>query len=185
MTSLRPAVFLDRDGVLNEPVVRDRRPYAQLDPGALRVTEGVGELLSELKALGLLLIVVTNQPDVARGTATRETVERIHDRLLGELPALDAFYACFHDDLDACACRKPKPGLLLEAARALGVDLGRSYLVGDRWRDVDAGRSAGCTTVLVDHGWDERPPRIPPDHRAASTAEALEKVRQLHEARRA
>lgn len=185
MTFLRPAVFLDRDGVLNEPVVRDRRPYAALDPEALRVTEGVGELLAELKALGLLLIVVTNQPDVARGTATRETVERIHDRLLGELPALDAVYACFHDDADACACRKPKPGLLLEAARALGVDLGRSYLVGDRWRDVDAGRSAGCTTVLVDHGWDERPPRVPPDHRAASATEALEKVRQLHEARRA
>lgn len=185
MTPLRPAVFLDRDGVLNEPVVRDRRPYAQLDPEALRVIEGVGPLLGELKALGLLLIVVTNQPDVARGTVTRETVDTIHERLRRELPALDAVFACFHDDGDGCSCRKPRPGLLLDAARTFGVDLGRSFVVGDRWRDLDAGRAAGCTTVFVDHGWDERGPRTPPDVRAMSATEALERVRGLQEARRA
>lgn len=183
MTPLRPAVFLDRDGVLNEPVVRGGRPYAELDPGALRVIEGVGPLLAELKALGLLLIVVTNQPDVARGTATREAVERVHERLRRELPALDAVYTCFHDDEDGCPCRKPLPGLLLDAARALGVDLALSFVVGDRWRDLDAGRAAGCTTVFVDYGWDERAPSSPPDACATSATEALERVRRLQEAR--
>ena len=183
MTLLSPAVFLDRDGVLNEPVMRDRRPYAQLDPEALSVIEGVGPLLAELKALGFLLIVVTNQPDVARGTVTREAVERIHERLRRELPALDAVFACFHDDEDGCTCRKPRPGLLLDAARSFGVDLGRSFLVGDRWRDVDAGRAAGCTTVFVDYGWGERAPSFPPDACAISATEALERVRRLQEAR--
>ena len=156
----RRAVFLDRDGVLNEAVVREGKPYPPGNAAALKVVAGARESLEALKAAGFLLIVVTNQPDVARGTQSREEVDAIHDRLRAELP-LDAVYACCHDG-DACNCRKPKPGLLLNAAGDLGIDLSRSFIIGDRWRDVDAGARAGCRTVFLDFGYRERGPSAPP-----------------------
>jgi D-glycero-D-manno-heptose 1,7-bisphosphate phosphatase len=116
----------------------------------------VPEALSALKARGFSLIVVTNQPDVARGTASRELVDSIHDRLKGEL-GLDAIFTCFHDAADQCDCRKPEPGLLFRAAHDLGIDLTSSFMVGDRWRDVEAGRRAGCRTFFVDCGYNESP----------------------------
>jgi D-glycero-D-manno-heptose 1,7-bisphosphate phosphatase len=116
--------------------------------------------LWRLKTAGYLLIVVTNQPDVARGTQSRAAVEAIHARLASILP-IDEFRACYHDDDDACACRKPKPGLILDSARAHGVDLQASVMVGDRWRDVEAGEQAGCATVFLDYGYEERKPQKP------------------------
>jgi len=109
---------------------------------------GATDACEQLHALGYLLIVVTNQPDVARGTQRREVVEAIHERLRRDVP-LDDIRVCYHDDTDACACRKPKPGLLVEAARDWGVDLASSFMIGDRWRDVEAGHGAGCATILV------------------------------------
>ena len=146
----RRAVFLDRDGVLNETIVgRDGvpRPPAGLDQFVL--IPGVDDACRELHALGFVLIVVSNQPDVARGTQRQEVVETINQWLRETVP-LDDIRVCYHDDADACACRKPKPGLLLEAARDWGVDLASSYMIGDRWRDVEAGHGAGCMTILVD-----------------------------------
>jgi D-glycero-D-manno-heptose 1,7-bisphosphate phosphatase len=121
------------------------------------ILPGVDAALADLSRAGYVLVVVTNQPDVARGAQRREVVDAIHARLQAALP-LDAVYCCFHDDADRCACRKPAPGLLLDAARDLGLDLAASVMVGDRWRDIDAGRAAGCRTVFVDRGYAERQP---------------------------
>jgi D-glycero-D-manno-heptose 1,7-bisphosphate phosphatase len=156
----RRAVFLDRDGVINRAVVRGGRPYPPASADELEVLPGVGAALQPLKAAGYLLIVVTNQPDVARGLQSREGVEAIHARLASAL-AIDAFRVCCHDDQDACTCRKPKPGLILDAAREYHVDLAGSVMVGDRWRDIEAGEQAGCATVFVDYGYAERRPDQP------------------------
>jgi D-glycero-D-manno-heptose 1,7-bisphosphate phosphatase len=159
--ALRRAVFLDRDGVVNEAVVRDGRPYPpRLDE--LRIVPGTAAALDALRAAGFELVVVTNQPDLARGTRTPAEVDAIHRRLAGELP-LSRFYVCPHDDADGCDCRKPRPGLLTRAARELGLDLSGSYLVGDRWRDVAAGQAAGVATVFLDRGYAEQRPERPAD----------------------
>jgi D-glycero-D-manno-heptose 1,7-bisphosphate phosphatase len=170
---LKQAVFLDRDGVLNEALIRDGKPYPPPSADALRVTGDAPAALGRLKALGLLLLVITNQPDVARGTQSVEAVESIHAHLRKNLP-LDDFFSCFHDDRDECACRKPKPGLILEAAARHQVDPARSFLIGDRWRDIDAGRAAGCRTIWIDRGYRERGPTAPPDRRVQSLSEAAD-----------
>jgi D-glycero-D-manno-heptose 1,7-bisphosphate phosphatase len=139
----------------------------------LRVVPGAAAALQRLKDAGFTLIVVTNQPDVGRGTQTRECVEQMNAALASELP-LDGFYVCFHDGARECACRKPKPGLLVEAASARNIDLTSSFMVGDRWRDVDAGAAAGCRTVLIDYGYRERGPDHAPDYRAKALADAVE-----------
>jgi D-glycero-D-manno-heptose 1,7-bisphosphate phosphatase len=166
----RSAVFLDRDGVINRAFIRDGTPHPPVSLRNLEILPHVPEALSALKAQGYSLVVVTNQPDVARGTASRELVDSIHERLMGEL-GLDAIFTCFHDDADECDCRKPKPGLLFRAAHALGIDLTSSFMVGDRWRDVEAGRRAGCRTLFVDCGYGESPSRSC-DFRVGSLLEA-------------
>jgi D-glycero-D-manno-heptose 1,7-bisphosphate phosphatase len=164
------AVFLDRDGVLNAALERDGRPHPPTGPDELAILPGVPAALAELRRAGFLLLVVTNQPDVARGATTASAVEAIHAALRAALP-LDGIYCCFHDDGDRCLCRKPAPGLLVEAARAWDVDLSRSFMVGDRWRDTEAGLAAGCRTVFVDRAWRERRPERW-DARVGSLAEA-------------
>lgn len=157
----RPGVFLDRDGVLNEAVVLDGKPHPPATVEAFRLLPGVVQACTRLASAGFALVVVTNQPDLARGRQDRSVVDRMHETLLGTLP-IDAVYVCPHDDADRCTCRKPAPGLLLTAAEDLGIDLGRSVMVGDRWRDVEAGRRAGCRTVFVDRGYSEPVP-VDPD----------------------
>jgi D-glycero-D-manno-heptose 1,7-bisphosphate phosphatase len=147
-------VFLDRDGVLNVAVVRGGVPRPPGDVDEVELLPGVEEACNRLRTAGFELVVVTNQPDIARGTQTAEAVRRINDALLMTLP-LDEVVVCPHDDADGCQCRKPRPGMLLDAAERLGIDLGASFMVGDRWRDVEAGRRAGCRVVLVDHGYGE------------------------------
>jgi histidinol-phosphate phosphatase family domain/HAD-superfamily hydrolase, subfamily IIIA len=168
----RRAVFLDRDGVLNASVIRDGKPYPPASAAEVVILPGVAQALERLKAAGYLLIVVTNQPDVARGTATREAVEAINAHLAAALP-IDEFRTCFHDSPDDCDCRKPRPGMLLEAAREHGLDLSACLMVGDRWRDVEAGVSAGCATVFIDYGYDEKRPESF-DLCAGSLAEAVD-----------
>jgi D-glycero-D-manno-heptose 1,7-bisphosphate phosphatase len=157
---VRRAVFLDRDGVLNASVIRGGKPYPPGSLVQLEILPGVRESLAKLREAGFLNIVVTNQPDVATGVQTLEVVEAIHSRLLREL-ALDAVEVCYHIDADACSCRKPKPGLLLQASASYDIELPRSYLVGDRWRDVAAGQAVGCGCFFVDYGYDERRPEQP------------------------
>jgi D-glycero-D-manno-heptose 1,7-bisphosphate phosphatase len=151
------AVFLDRDGVINAAVVRDGKPYPPASVDVMEILPGVPQALADLRTAGFALVVVTNQPDVARGKTPRAAIDAIHDHLRAQLP-LDAIYACFHDDADRCNCRKPGPGMLLDAARDLGLDLPSSWMVGDRWRDIDAGISAGCHTAWVNQHYAERSP---------------------------
>jgi D-glycero-D-manno-heptose 1,7-bisphosphate phosphatase len=150
------AVFLDRDGVINRAVVRDGKPHPPDSIDDLEVLDGVPDALRKLRGAGFRLIVVTNQPDVARGTQTREAVEAMHARLTAEL-AVDEVVACYHDG-DDCDCRKPKPGALVAAAERHGVELEHSFMVGDRWRDIEAGQRAGCRCLFVDHGYAEQQP---------------------------
>lgn len=150
----RRAVFLDRDGVLNRAEIRNGRPYAPTRVEDFKLLAGVRGAVAALKRGGFLVIVATNQPDPALGKAPRSVVDAMHDILRRELP-VDDIRVCFHREEDGCECRKPKPGLLLAAAREHGIDLAASIMIGDRWRDVGAGRAAGCWTVLVDHGYDE------------------------------
>ena len=173
MSNVRKAVFLDRDGVLNEPIVRDGLPYSPRTPEEFILVPGAVAALERLKTAGFLLFVVTNQPEVARGKVTRAEVEAMNSVAAAALP-VDDFFICWHDDQDACPCRKPKPGLLHEAARRHGIDLNHSYLIGDRWRDVDAGAAAGCRTVLIDYGYRDRQPAREPDFRTRSLTAAVE-----------
>ncbi len=169
-TAGRPCVFLDRDGVLNEAVVREDRPHPPSSFDELRILPGVPESCGRLSQAGFVLVVVTNQPDIARGTADPVVIEEIHARLRCQI-TLDAVYLCPHDDAADCACRKPRPGLLLQAASDLNLDLHRSYMVGDRWRDVEAGQRAGCRTVFVNRGYDEKQP-VGPDAIVAGLSQA-------------
>jgi D-glycero-D-manno-heptose 1,7-bisphosphate phosphatase len=157
----RPAVFLDRDGVLIRTHVREGIPRPAATLPEVAILPGVPDALALLKRLGFVLVCVTNQPDVARGTQLRANVEAVNAHLLARLP-LDDLRTCFHDDADGCACRKPRPGMLLAAARDLGLDLSRSVMVGDRWSDVRAGSAAGCLTILIDAPYNQRS-RCTPD----------------------
>jgi D-glycero-D-manno-heptose 1,7-bisphosphate phosphatase len=156
----RRAVFLDRDGVINRVVRRGGRPYPPSSLAAMELLPGVPEALARLRSAGFRLVVVTNQPDVARGTQQRAVIDAMHGHLATLLP-IDEFRVCDHDDADGCSCRKPKAGMLEDAAREGGLSLVSSFMVGDRWRDVEAGRRAGCTTVFIDCGYRERPPDRP------------------------
>src|SRR6266849_691575 len=166
-----PAVFLDRDGVLNRALVYEGKPFPPRTLAQLEILPGVSEACAELRRAGFRLIAVTNQPDLSRGTQTREAVDAINLAVQRELE-LDDVRVCPHDEADRCGCRKPAPGLLVEAARDWGIDLGTSVMVGDRWRDVESGRRAGCKTVFIDHGYSERRPDSP-DLTVASLQDAV------------
>jgi len=178
MNRSRSAVFLDRDGVLNRTTVRDGTPFPPMAVEEVEVLSGVAESLKRLAGHGLPLIVVTNQPDVARGTQTRERVEQINARLARELPMLTAFYVCYHDNKEGCDCRKPGPGMLKQAAAEHGIDLARSFMVGDRWSDVVAGAAVGCKTFLFDVPYSQCH-RCTPDHVVADLSEAAERILSL------
>lgn len=175
----RRAVFLDRDGVINRALVRDGKPYPPACLAEFEILPGVAESCATLKQAGFLLVVATNQPDVGRGTMSQETVESLHAEMCRALP-LDRVEVCYHSGKGAseCDCRKPKPGMLLRAGRELNLDLKRSFMVGDRWRDIDCGHAAGCTTILVDYEYDE-PLRQPPHHRVKSLVEAADVILDL------
>jgi D-glycero-D-manno-heptose 1,7-bisphosphate phosphatase len=153
----RAAVFLDRDGVLNQPRVRHGRPHPPASLEEFELYPETAAACRRLHSLGFVLVVVTNQPDVARGRLDADVVDAIHRELRRRVP-IDGLYVCLHDDADGCGCRKPAPGMLVAAAADLGIDLGRSVMVGDRWRDVEAGRRAGCRTVHIDRGYREQLP---------------------------
>ncbi len=169
---MKRAVFLDRDGVINRACVREGRPYPPAGLAEVEILPGVSQALVALRGAGFLLIVVTNQPDVARGTTPRKAVEEINNYLAAHL-AIDEFRVCFHDNSDDCDCRKPLPGALLTAAKIHSIDLGKSYMVGDRWRDIEAGHRAGCKTIFIDYGYAEKQPESV-DYRVKSLSEAAQ-----------
>jgi D-glycero-D-manno-heptose 1,7-bisphosphate phosphatase len=170
----RPAVFLDRDGVLNRSFDADGVPVPPDSASRFELLPGVIDACNAFARAGLALVVVTNQPDIARGTLSPAELEQMHLVLRRELP-VDDVVVCPHDDGDDCPCRKPRPGMLLDAAARLNLDLSRSVLVGDRWRDVEAARRAGVASVWIDRGLAERAPDSP-GARFGSLAEARHHV---------
>ena len=173
----RAAVFLDRDGVLNRALVVDGKPCAPRTLGEFELLPGIQAPVGALRAAGYPVIVATNQPDVAAGLVGRAIVEQMHEKLRMAI-SIDDIKVCYHGDADECLCRKPRPGLLLEAARERGLDLGRSFMVGDRWRDIGAGAAAGCFTIFLDRGYSEAQPAAP-DAKVRSLAEAVSLILEI------
>jgi D-sedoheptulose 7-phosphate isomerase len=167
------AVFLDRDGVINRAFVRNGKPFPPATLAELEVLPGVLEGMQALKQDGYKLLVVTNQPDVGRGKQSRETLDTMHQALSSSLP-IDDILVCEHTDEDRCECRKPLPGMLLAAAKKHNIDMAASFMVGDRWRDIEAGYNAGCRTILIDYGYAEKSPDHVPDLRVSSLREAAD-----------
>jgi len=169
---MRRAVFFDRDGVLNLAPVRDGVPQSPRAIDEVVLTTGADDALNALRRRGFRLVVVTNQPDIARGKMSRDIAYRINGHICSQLP-IDAAEMCEHDDADGCDCRKPRPGMITRAAGRDGIALSESFVVGDRWRDIEAGRRAGCRTILVGDGYGESL-RSPPDIAVATLGEAVE-----------
>jgi D-glycero-D-manno-heptose 1,7-bisphosphate phosphatase len=168
-------VFLDRDGVLNKAIVRNGKPYPPNSPEELELSPDAVAGCEQLKQAGFRLVVVTNQPDVGRGKQTRELVEAINQRLAELIPVLDRLEVCFHAGVEhgePCECRKPKPGMLERAAAALDIELSASWMIGDRWQDVDCAHAAGCRAVFIDHGYREML-REKPEFTVATFREAV------------
>lgn len=149
------AIFFDRDGVINKPVVKDGKPYPPNSLDELALLPNVKLGISKLREAAFKIFVVTNQPDVARGKTPQVEVDKIHNYLKKEL-SIDEIRCCFHDDGDDCNCRKPKPGMIVDLAKKWNIDLEQSYLVGDRWRDIEAGKAAGLKTILIDYNYNEK-----------------------------
>lgn len=154
-SSRRRAVFLDRDGVINRSVVRDGKPYPPPSLAEFEFLPYVDEACRLLKEAGFLLIVATNQPDVGRGTQRQAVVEEMHRHMCDTLP-IDRVEVCYDGGDKPSDFIKPAPGMLLRAAREMEIDLARSFMVGDRWRDVDCGIAAGCVTMFIDYGYREQ-----------------------------
>ncbi len=148
------AIFLDRDGVINQAIVRKGKPYPPQTIAEFKWVETIQETLETLKNAEYLLMIFTNQPDVARGRQSLQQVETFHQYIKTTLP-IHQIYACFHDNEDQCQCRKPKPGMIFQAQTDWQIDLHKSFVVGDRWRDIDAGNEAGCQTIWIDYGYEE------------------------------
>jgi D-glycero-D-manno-heptose 1,7-bisphosphate phosphatase len=160
----RSAVFLDRDGVLNHAIIRGGLPFPPLDVAEFQLHKDIQKGCRRLKDSGFLLIVVTNQPDVGRGTISRAAVERVNQELQSLVPEIDRIETCFHAGErhgQLCDCRKPKPGMLLRAAQELGIGLKSSYMIGDRWRDIDCAHAANCRSIFIDRGYSEAPRQRP------------------------
>ena len=157
---MRKAIFLDRDGVINKIFIKNNLPFSPPSFDLLEILPGVKESIKRLKKLNFICLLITNQPDVSRGKIEKETVIKMNNYLKDEIK-LDDVFVCYHDDDDNCKCRKPKPGLLLAACKKWNIDLKRSYMIGDRWKDIEAGRSVGCKTILIDYNYKETKPKNP------------------------
>ena len=157
---MRKAVFLDRDGVINHSTLSEGFPRPPKEIEDVFILDGVIEAVDMLKLHNFLPIVITNQPDVSRGLITRQKVEQING-YIRSVTGINHFFTCYHDDSDLCGCRKPAPGLILRAIEELGLDISESFMVGDRWRDIEAGQAAGCRTFFIDYSYPEKQPTKP------------------------
>jgi D-glycero-D-manno-heptose 1,7-bisphosphate phosphatase len=157
---MNSGVFLDRDGVVNKIILKERRPYSPRKLDQLEILDGVRDAVKILKKLGFKVVVVTNQPEISRGLITEDLIMEMHNKI-SEETGIESFYFCRHDDFHDCECRKPKTGMLLRAAVELDLDFNQSYLVGDRWKDIQAGQKVGCKCYFIDNNYDEPRPIFP------------------------
>lgn len=169
MINKNKAVYLDSDGVLNNAIIKDGKPVAPVSLSELIIPTEVKPALEKLKTGGYLLICVTNKPDIERGLMTQNDVDEIYNKMRNELP-LDDVFICYHENSD---CYKPKPGLLLEAAKKYDIDIKLSFMIGDRWRDIEAGQNAGCKTIWIDRHYSEKKPDPPADFTVLSLTDAV------------
>lgn len=175
----RRALFLDRDGVINKAYVRQGKPYPPANLGEFFFLEGVKEALVFSKKMGFLNIIVTNQPDVATGKQSLNHLNEIHNFINKEL-TIDDIFVCLHSDFEGCSCRKPLPGMIFSAQQKWQIDLPRSFLVGDRWRDMGAAQAAGCVGLFIDYGYEEQQPEFPYTA-VGSLKKAVQKIYELEE----
>ena len=157
---MKKAVFLDRDGVINKAFIKNGLPESPNSLSELEILPGVKESILRLKKLNFICLVVTNQPDVQRGKIKKNTIIKMNNFLKKKIE-LDDIFVCYHDDQDNCNCRKPKPGLLLQARKKWNVDFKKSFIVGDRWRDIQAGKKVGCKTIFLDYKYKDIKPKNP------------------------
>jgi|TARA_B100002003_G_scaffold121440_1_gene112113 D-glycero-D-manno-heptose 1,7-bisphosphate phosphatase len=157
---MKKAAFLDRDGVINRAIIKDGKPLSPNTLNELEILPGVIQSITKLKKLNFVCLVVTNQPNVSRKKIDKNSVIQMNNFLKNEIP-LDDFFVCYHDDKDNCDCRKPKPGLLLKAGKKWDVDFKKSFMIGDRWRDIEAGKNVGCKTIFLDYKYSETKPKNP------------------------
>ena len=176
--NMNNAIFLDRDGVINNIIISKGLPLSPSKFEEFKILPGVRESISKLKELNFYCILVTNQPDVSRGKIKKETVVKMNEYVKSELGLNDVF-VCFHDDKDNCQCRKPKPGLILNASYKWNVDLKNSYMIGDRWKDIEAGRLAGCKTILIKSNYVEEI-KTKPDFELDSLLSAAILIKKLN-----
>lgn len=164
------AVFFDRDGVINKSFVIDGKPFPPTKLSEVEIFQGLDTAIENLKNAGFKIFLVTNQPDISRGKMKYSELKLINDFIDTQI-GFDKIYCCIHDDLDACHCRKPKPGMIMDAKLEWDIDLKNSYLIGDRWKDIEAGSRAGTMTILIKSDYDEK--ICPPDFIFNSTLEAI------------
>jgi D-glycero-D-manno-heptose 1,7-bisphosphate phosphatase len=150
----KSAIFLDRDGIINVPIIINRNPVAIYDREQLVFVDGIEELINRFREYGYLVFVVTNQPDVARGRIKASELDKINKGILQKLK-IEKIYVCPHDDEDSCSCRKPKPGMILSAQKEYGIDLKSSWMIGDRDKDILCGKSAKLQTIFINYGYAE------------------------------
>lgn len=157
---MRRAVFLDRDGIINRAEIHEKKPYPPLRLGEVFVIDGVKELIKKWHNEGYLVIVITNQPDVGNHSVSQNKVEKINNYLKSQVN-FDDIFVCYHSQREECNCRKPKIGLFLQAKAKYNIDLEESYMIGDRWKDIEAGKNAGCKTIFIDYDYNEMKPKKP------------------------
>ena len=157
---MKKGAFLDRDGVINRSILVDGVPKPPVSIREVEILDGVVEAIEKLKENNFVPVVITNQPDVARGLTTRSEVDSIN-AFIGGKTGIEYFYTCFHDDDDQCSCRKPAPGLIFRSAKELNLDISNSFMIGDRWRDISAGQAAGCASFFIDYSYSEKSPETP------------------------
>ena len=157
---MKKAVFLDRDGVINKTIIEGGLPSSPNSLDELKILPSVKQSILRLKKLNFICLLVTNQPNVTRGKIDKSTVIKMNNFLKKKIQ-LDDIFVCYHDDKDNCNCRKPKPGLLLQAGKKWNVDFKKSFMIGDRWRDIQAGEKVGCKTIFLDYKYNEKKPKKP------------------------
>lgn len=154
---MNKAIFFDRDGVLIEAVVKNKKPFSIKKIKDLKFLINDNEIFLKLKNLGYKLIIVTNQPDVARNKISEKFVDDVNSAIKKKY-FIDYAYTCLHDDISNCSCRKPKNGLLIEAQRDFNLNIKKCFLIGDRWKDISAAESSGCKSIFIDYNYDEKKP---------------------------
>lgn len=149
---MKRAVFIERDGILNEVQAGPNHPISPMTMEEFRVNEKAKIPIKKLKDAGFVLIVTTNQPGISRGYQSRRDLDYMHDHLRRNFP-VDDILVCAHEESDECPCRKPRPGLLIESAFKWQINLDQSYVISDKWQDAEAARTAGCTSLLLKSPW--------------------------------